>query len=104
VDVASKNNLGMFSCPGDNRFDFMWGEVLGFVYNKENFGQGSSADECQGGYGNFLGSDKLINFCLSFFVVGILFLNKADIIPNGGKKWIGLRLGVARQKSDFPVT
>ena len=38
VDIASENDLGIFTGPGDNGFHFVWGQVLGFIYDETNIG------------------------------------------------------------------
>lgn len=43
-NVAGKNHFGPLSGPGDNRFDFMWGEVLGFVDDEKSLHDAAPAD------------------------------------------------------------
>ena len=43
-DVARKYNFGSFACTGDDGFDFMWREVVGFVNNKENFDEAAPSN------------------------------------------------------------
>ena len=48
LDIAGEHHLGTFSGTGDDGFDFMRGQVLGFVNDAVGFAQASSADEGQG--------------------------------------------------------
>ena len=48
IRIACQNYLRTFSCPGDDRFHFMWCKVLGFIYYDELIRQASSPDIGQG--------------------------------------------------------
>ena len=42
--IAGENELGIFSCPGNDRLDLMRSKVLRFVHNEDHIAQTSSSD------------------------------------------------------------
>ncbi|MNY22218.1 hypothetical protein D3C86_1558140 [compost metagenome] len=103
VNISGKNDLGIFSCSRNDGLDLMRGQVLGFIYNKENLAQCPSPDIGQRRDHYLFCSHKLFNPCLHFRVFIKLLLYKPQVVPYWRHIRINLRFYITRQKTNVLI-
>ena len=102
-DVSGKDNFRVFPRPRYDGFDFMGSQVLGFVHDKKDVGQGSATNISEGLDDQFFLVDQLGDFLKLLVCFLKLVLDKLQVVPKRLHIGVELGLDVARQVADVLV-
>lgn len=83
-DVAGEDDFGAFAGAGDDGFDFVGGEVLGFVDDEVDAVEAAAADVGEGGDDEFFVFEHFADlFGLVVFVAAVLVLDDGEVVVHG---------------------
>lgn len=103
VDIAGEYDFGVVAGAGDDGFDFVRGEVLGFVDDEEDVGEAATANVSEGGYEDFFVFDHFVDgFGFFVFFVPLVF-DEFEVVPEGLHVGVDFGFHVAGEVSDVFV-